>query len=116
MKFEETVKPVIENMSSILNTAPSTQLTAPTPRMLPRKLNATSAKTAELKDLSKPRAPIRNIDLTQHDEEKLGNMIENLKYVLALSANTKYSSYANARISPMIQFLEKEAEKLQTEE
>ena len=121
MKFDETIEPVVENMSSILNTAPSTQLTAPKPKMLPRKLNASSARAAELKDLNKPRRPIRSIDLkrnllTQEDEDKLGNMIENLKYVLALSANTKYSSYANTRISPMIQFLEKEAAKLQTEE
>jgi len=105
----------LDEISSILNgdISPS-QMTAPDADKggQYRRVSAAQAKRNELKDLTKMKTPIRALDLRKSlntnkkaEAEKIMKIIDNLQYVLGLSAGTSIQSIVEAKINDLLRVI-----------
>lgn len=104
----------LDEISSILNgeLSPS-QITAPdNDKGQYKRISATQAKRDELKDLAKMRNPIRPVDIRKslntnkkNEEEKIMKIVDNLQYVLALSAGTSIQSIVETKINDLLRII-----------
>lgn len=103
----------LDEISSILSgeVSPS-QMTAPDGDQQYRRVSASQAKRNELKDLTKMKAPIRAIDLRKslntskkQEDEKIAKIVDNLQYVLGLSAGTSVQSIVEAKINDLLRMI-----------
>ena len=104
----------LDEISSILSgeVSPS-QMTAPdNDNGQYRRVSAAQAKRNELRDLTKMKAPIRAIDLRKSlnankkaEDEKIMKIVDNLQYVLGLSAGTSIQSIVEAKINDLLRMI-----------
>jgi len=102
----------LDEISSILNgdLSPS-QVTAPDNSQYKR-VSASQAKRNELKDLTKMKAPIRATDLRKslntskkQEDEKIAKIVDNLQFILGLSAGTSIQTIVEAKINDLLRMI-----------